>query len=289
MRTVGAVTELGTDVLGRMCDTARRLWGPGRRWTPGEITWAVLTDPDGHDVRFVGDGFVWRQADYTVILAARPEEISEAVSSVAAEAIQVADGDRVLLEALRRAGFQALPSSPFDLDVRLATTAISAVELPAGYVVRSASPDDDLVAVHRAAWRPADLPFARGHMPAFSIDAASSFDAAKLAAVQAADGYRADLHVVVGALDGSLAASCIAWFDPPTGVAAIEPLGVCAEHRNRGLAGAMCLHAARLVRDGGGHELVIHPRGDAVYPAPRNAYRRVGFEPVGRASLYARS
>ena len=199
MRTVGAVTELGTDVLGRMCDTARRLWGPGRRWTPGEITWAVLTDPDGHDVRFVGDGFVWRQADYTVILAARAEEISEAVSSVAGEAIQVADDDRVLLEVLRRAGYQALPSSPFDLDVRLATTAISAVELPAGYVVRSASPDDDLVSVHRAAWRPADLPFARGHMPAFSIDdAASSFDAAKLAAVQAADGYRADLHVVVG-------------------------------------------------------------------------------------------
>ena len=126
-------------------------------------------------------------------------------------------------------------------------------------------------------------------MPAFSTDAASSFDAAKLAAVQAADGYRADLHVVVGAPDGSLAASCIAWFDPPTGVAAIEPLGVRAEHRNRGLAGAMCLHAARLVRDAGGHELVIHPRGDAAYPAPRNAYRRVGFEPVGRASLYAAS
>ena len=162
----------------------------------------------------------------------------ELVSSVAGDAIQVADGDLVLLETLRRAGYQPLPSSPFDLDVRLATTAMGdAVELPAGYVVRSASPDDDLVAVHRAAWRPADLPFARGHMPAFSTDATSSFDAAKLAAVQAADGYRADLHVVVAAPDGSLAASCIAWFDPPTGVAAIEPLGVRAEHRNRGLAG----------------------------------------------------
>jgi predicted N-acetyltransferase YhbS len=270
-----------------MCDTARRLWGLGRRWTPGEITWAVLTDPDGHDVRFVGEGFVWRQADYTVILATRPQEIGEALAWAAGDAIQLPDDDLVLLESLRRAGYEPLPSSPFDLDVRLATTATRAVELPAGYVVRSASPGDDLVGVHRAAWRPADLPFARGHMPAFSTDAASSFDAAKLAAVQTADGYVADLHVVVGAPDGSLAASCIAWFDPPTGVAAIEPLGVRVEHRDRGLAGAMCLHAARLVRDAGGHELVIHPRGDPAYPAPRNAYRRVGFEPVGRASLYA--
>ena len=249
----------------------------------------MLTDPDGLDVRFVGEGFVWRQADYSVIVATRPDEVREMLTAVAGDAIQVADGDLVLLETLRGAGYQPVPDSPFDLDVRLATTAITTVALPAGYGVRSASPEDDLVAVHRAAWRPADLPFARGHMPAFSADATSSFDAANLAAVQAADGYRADLHVVVTAPDGSLAASCIAWFEPLTGTAAIEPLGVRAEHRKRGLAGALCLHAARLVRDSGGHELIIHPRGDAAYPAPRNAYRRVGFEPVGRASLYAQS
>ena len=151
------------------------------------------------------------------------------LAAVAGDAIQVADGDLVLLETLRGAGYEPVPDSPFDLDVRLATTAMGdAVELPAGYVVRSASPDDDLVAVHRAAWRPADLPFARGHMPAFSTDATSSFDAAKLAAVQAADGYRADLHVVVTAPDGSLAASCIAWFDAADG---------CRRHRTARRAG----------------------------------------------------
>jgi GNAT superfamily N-acetyltransferase len=284
------VTGIRTDELEQMCTIARRLWGPGRRWHPGEITWAVLTDPDGLDVRFVGEGFVWRQSDYTVILATRPQEAREMLASVAGDAIQVADRDLVLLGTLRGSGYEPVPDAPFDLDVRLTTTmAMVAVDLPAGYVVRSASPEDDLVAVHRTAWRPADLPFARGHSPVFATDAKSSFDAVKLTAVQAADGYRADLHVVVTAPDGSLAASCIAWFDVPTRAAVIEPLGVRPEHRNRGLAGATCLHAAQPVRETGGHELVIHPRGDTAYPAPRNAYQRVGFEPVGRAVLYAQS
>lgn len=110
-----------------------------------------------------------------------------------------------------------------------------------------------------------------------------------LAAVQSAWPYRRDLHVVAEAPDGRLAASCIGWLDPATGVAAIEPLGVHPEDHRRGLAGALCLYAARLVAGAGGHELVIHPRGDAAYPAARGAYLRCGFAEAGHARIYAPS
>ena len=36
--------------------------------------------------------------------------------------------------------------------------------------------------------------------------------------------------------------------------------------RWQGLAGALCVHAARLVHAAGGTEVVVHPRGDAGYP-----------------------
>jgi ribosomal protein S18 acetylase RimI-like enzyme len=161
--------------------------------------------------------------------------------------------------------------------------------LPDGYLVRAADETDDLLAVHQAAWRPADLPFAPGFAPEFGPEATSSTGAAALAAVQSVWPYRRDLHVVIEGPDGGLAASCITWLDPSTGVAAIEPLGVHPEHRRRGLAGALCLHAARLVAAAGGRELVIHPRGDAAYPAARGAYKRCGFTEVDRTRIYARA
>jgi hypothetical protein len=33
---------------------------------------------------------------------------------------------------------------------------------------------------------------------------------------------------------------------------------------------------------------VIHPRGDAAYPAARGAYKRCGFIEVDRTRIYAR-
>jgi predicted N-acetyltransferase YhbS len=203
--------------------------------------------------------------------------------------VQAADSDEALRAVLHRAGYREVVHAPFDLDMRLAATATTMPVLPDGYLVRSPAERDDLLGVQRSAWRPPDLPFAPGCMPPFDSQATSSLTASVLAAVQKAWPYRRDLHVVAEAPDGSLAASCIAWLDPVTGVAAIEPLGVCPEHRRRGLAGALCLHAARLVAAAGGHELVIHPRGDPAYPAPRGAYLRCGFAEAGRTRIYARS
>jgi GNAT superfamily N-acetyltransferase len=283
-----AATSLGT--LRRMQDAASRLWGPGRRWTPGEVAWAFLTGTDDQEVRFADDGWAWRHGDYVAIVAAGPARIVHGLRQWSAELwVQAADDDEALRAALHRAGYREVVSAPFDVDMRLAVATATVPVLPGGYRVRSAEEDDDLLGVHRAAWRPGDLPFAPGCMPPFDPQASGSLTASALAAVQSAWPYRHDLHVVAEAPDSSLAASCIAWLDSAAGTAAVEPLGVVPEHRHRGLAGALCLHAARLVAAAGGHELVIHPRGDAAYPAPRGAYLRCGFAEAGRTRIYARS
>ena len=282
-----AIKSLG--ILKRMQDTASRLWGTGRRWTPGEIAWAFLTGPDGQEVRFTDDGWAWRHSDYMVILASNPASIVEGLPLWVPEfAVQACDGDQALRTVLQREGYREVANAPFDLDMRLATATAAVPALPDGYLVRPADETDDLLGVHRAAWRPADLPFALGCAPPVDPEATSSLTESALTAAQNAWPYRRDLHVVAEAPDGRLAGSCIAWLDPATGVAAIEPLGVHPEHRRRGLAGALCLHAARLVAAAGGHELVIHPRGDAAYPAARGAYLRCGFVEADRTRIYAR-
>jgi len=58
--------------------------------------------------------------------------------------------------------------------MRLAVTGAALPVLPDGYLVRSADDGDDLLGVHRAAWRPADLPFAPGCAPPFDPHATSS-------------------------------------------------------------------------------------------------------------------
>jgi GNAT superfamily N-acetyltransferase len=100
--------------------------------------------------------------------------------------------------------------------------------------------------------------------------------------------YEQDLDLVVEAPDGTLAACCIAWWDPAAGCAEIEPLGVAPDHRRRGLATAMCKEVAARVAALGGNQVFINtgPRPD--YPAPAATYLAAGFEVVGRGHIYHR-
>jgi ribosomal protein S18 acetylase RimI-like enzyme len=283
------MSGVGADELARMQEVARRVWPLGRRWAPGEIAWMVVTDLGDEEVCFVGDGFCWKQGGVAAVVTTSVDDAMAAIESAGECPVQADDRDRTLAKALTFAGLHELPGTPFELDMRCATGDVPDPDVGGGLVVRSARDGDDLVAVHRASWRPADLPFAADHAPTLDPDATSSFTTEMLAAVQRRHEYDANLHVVVEAPGRGLVASCIAWFDATTGTAAIEPLGVCPEFRNLGLAGAMCRYAAARVGDRGGAELVIHPRGDVAYPAPRGAYRRAGFVTAGRTRLYARS
>lgn len=265
---------------------ASQFWRSGCRWTAGELAWATLTSTGEQEVCFFDRGWAWRRGDFAVILAST--SAAGIIADWTPRLVQVRDGDEVLRSALDEEGYREVVNAPYDLDMRLAVTDAALPVPPGGYLVRSADNSDDLLGVHRTAWRPADLPFAPGSAPPFDPQATSPLTAPILTAVQSAWPYQPDLHIVAQAPNGSLAASCIAWLDPATGVAAIEPLGVRRGHRRRGLAGALCLYAAQLVRRAGGDELVIHPRGDAAYPAPRAAYQRCGFTVAGRTRTYAR-
>jgi ribosomal protein S18 acetylase RimI-like enzyme len=249
--------------------------------------WSVLTDSGPQRVQLLDDAFGWAHEEEATVVAPSTSDAHALLDDLDGLVVAVDRRDVVLQRVLLDRGYRERADAPFDLDLRRSTDVAIHVHAPDGYLVRPARPDDDLVAVHRASWRPADLPFAPGHAPTVGPDAASSLSADVLAAVQAHPGYDRDLHLVVEDPERELVASCIVWLDRETRSAAIEPLGVVPEHRNRGLARSMCLHAAAAVHDHGGREVVIHPRGDDAYPAPRAAYRGAGFVDVGRTTSYS--
>jgi ribosomal protein S18 acetylase RimI-like enzyme len=152
--------------------------------------------------------------------------------------------------------------------------------------LRCARSDDDLVGVHRASWKPSALPFAEGQRPQISPHAESTFTEVTLAKVQSAWPYRLDLHLVAEAANGSLVASCIVWLDDESAVASIEPLGVDPLHRRCGLGEALNRFALHEVDRLGGTDVVVHPRGDAAYPAALATYLKAGFVPTGRTRTF---
>lgn len=151
---------------------------------------------------------------------------------------------------------------------------------PEGYHVRGVRDDelDARVEVHRAAWNPHELPWHPDHRPATRPDARSGHNREIYDRVRTCWMYDPDLDLVAIASDGSLAGCCIVWLDPRTGVAEIEPLGVVADHRRRGLAQALCHEATRRVAAAGGRELIINQGPNPAYPAPAGAYAKAGFE-----------
>jgi GNAT superfamily N-acetyltransferase len=199
-------------------------------------------------------------------------------------AIDVYDGDAVLASALRRAGFEPESGARVSGMFRGARGVESPT--PAGFSIRATRPDerDARIGVHRAAWKPARQPWHDGRV--VDPQAESSFDAAEYRAVRDTWLYAPELDLVAVAPDQTLAGCCIAWFDPATGVAEIEPLGVAPEHRRNGLAVAMCHEVAARVDAAGGTSVFINTESRPEYPAPYAAYTRAGFEAVDRATRY---
>lgn len=283
---------------------ASRLWPLGLH--PGGLGWAHARGRLGDAVIVLlddGEPVGWATAEgphdaetLALVPAGRSDLAERAVewllsmSDHPALTVEIGIGAEALAGALGRAGFAELPG-PGRRALFLDVDDGDRRDEAAGYRVRAVRPGEDVarVEVHRAAWAPDQLPWPEGRAPAVEPGATSSFTAEQYDAVRQVWLYDPDLDLVVEAPDGSLAGCCLVWFDPSSGVAEIEPLGVVPAHRRRGLAGALCHEAARRVRARGGRELFINTDLDPEYPASTGAYLRAGFALRPYSRLFRRA
>jgi GNAT superfamily N-acetyltransferase len=286
---------------------ASRCWPRGHH--PGGIGWSGATEqlPAKVTLAVDGDGDLAGWAGVhggTITLHADPvgpagQDAAEglitwavAVAEPGELTVEVFDGDETVRTAVTEAGFVPAPAAPVggmfcDLDAGLDAPAERAGLLD-GYRLRSvrAGEQDARVEVHRRAWRPVTLPWPGDPPSSVTEETTSRFTAALYAQVQATWLYDPAFDLVVEAPDGSLAACCIAWWDPATRSAEIEPVGVVPEHRRRGLASAMCWQVIEQVRAVGGRQVYINISPNPAYPAPAQTYLAAGFDFVVRGQLH---
>lgn len=145
-------------------------------------------------------------------------------------------------------------------------TDVPAPVLPAGFrfVPAIDVSSADAVTAHRDAWHP------------------SSFTEAAFKRVRRTWPYRADLHVLVEAPDGTLAATAIIWLDEATRTAEFEPVGTHREFRRQGLGTALLLRGMHLAKAAGAGRMLVACLGAPAHPAARNLYYGVGFRPLSR-------
>jgi ribosomal protein S18 acetylase RimI-like enzyme len=174
-------------------------------------------------------GYVMIQAagpslDQHLALLDRAEAHSRQGGQAAIE-VSAWDHDRELLAALALRGYVLSGMYGHELVCEL-IDAPPAPSLPAGFSIRWLEPelDDAYVALHRAAW---------------STRAPSDYDARMHASVTSMPDFERELVPIIAAPDGTLAAYCIAWFDPRTRTVEIEPLGTHPEYRRLGLGRAI--------------------------------------------------
>ena len=138
--------------------------------------------------------------------------------------------------------------------------------LPPGFRFRSAADvgPEAATRAHLDAWYP------------------SSLQATAMAGVQATWPYRADLHVLIEAPDGTLVATAITWFDPVSRTAEFEPVGTHRAYRRQGLAAALMWHGMHKARAAGADTMLVACVGSSARRAARDLYFGVGFTPMTR-------
>jgi GNAT superfamily N-acetyltransferase len=133
--------------------------------------------------------------------------------------------------------------------------------LPGGFRFRTAGEagPQAVVQAHVDAWAP------------------STYTAEGYEGVRRTPPYRGDLHVLVEAPDGTMAASTIMWLDEANRTAEFEPVGTHPGYRRRGLGRAMLLHGMHLAREAGANHMTVGCLGAPGHPAARGLYYSVGF------------
>jgi GNAT superfamily N-acetyltransferase len=119
----------------------------------------------------------------------------------------------------------------------------------------------------------------RAHVDAW---APSTYTAEGYQGVRQTTTYRGDLHVLVEAPDGTMAASTIMWLDEANRTAEFEPVGTHPDYRRLGLGTAMLWHGMHLARDAGATHMTVACLGAPGHPNARGLYYGVGFRPISR-------
>jgi ribosomal protein S18 acetylase RimI-like enzyme len=119
----------------------------------------------------------------------------------------------------------------------------------------------------------------RAHVDAW---APSSYTAQSYQDVRQTAAYRGDLHVLVEAPDGTMAASTIMWLDEANKTIEFEPVGTHPGYRRLGLARAMMLHGMRQAREAGATHATVVCAGAPGNPGPRTLYHGLGFRELSR-------
>jgi GNAT superfamily N-acetyltransferase len=107
--------------------------------------------------------------------------------------------------------------------------------------------------------------------------APSTYTAEGYEGVRQTAAYRGDLHVLVEAPDGTMAASTIMWLDEANKTAEFEPVGTHPGYRRLGLGTAMLLHGMHLAREAGARHMTVACLGAEGHPRARGLYYGVGF------------
>jgi ribosomal protein S18 acetylase RimI-like enzyme len=139
--------------------------------------------------------------------------------------------------------------------------------LPDGYRIRTADEvgAEAAVRAHLDAWTP------------------SGYTAQSYRDVRATAAYRGDLHLLVEAPDGTMAASTIIWYDPVNRSIEFEPVGTHPKYRRLGLARAMMLTGLQRARAAGARHATVVCDGSPDDPGPRRLYQDgLGFRELSR-------
>jgi GNAT superfamily N-acetyltransferase len=133
--------------------------------------------------------------------------------------------------------------------------------LPDGFRFRTADEAGSAAAVqaHVDAWAP------------------TTYTAESYEGVRRTAAYRGDLHVLVEAPGGTMAASAIMWLDEANKTAEFEPVGTHPGYRRLGLGTAMLRHGMHLAREAGATHMTVACLGAPGHPRARGLYYGVGF------------
>ena len=164
-------------------------------------------------------------------------------------------------------GYQTDPASPGDTGSwtqlnRRDLTGVPPPALPGGFRFRTADEAGPQAAVraHVDAWAP------------------STYTAEGYEGVRQMAAYRGDLHVLVEAPDGTMAASTIMWLDEVNQTVEFEPVGTHPGYRRLGLGTEMLRHGLRLARQAGATEATVACLGAPGHARARGLYYKAGFQ-----------